>query len=85
MDKSRNNMKENKLIELKNRVDSLTKLARSLVAEMHKCVSMSQGTLTALQLHVGEKEWVKIVEELKDKEKRMIEQEQEKKLDLNVE
>ncbi len=78
-------MKENKLIELKNRVDGLTKLARSLVAEMHKCVSMSQGTLTALQLHVGEEEWVKIVEELKDKEKRMIEQEQEKKLDLNVE
>jgi len=71
-------MKENKLIELKNRVDGLTKLARSLVAEMHKCVSMSQGTLTALQLYVGEDEWNKIVEELKDKEKRIIEQEQEK-------
>ena len=32
---------------------------------------MSQGTLTALQLHLGKEEWEKIVEELKDREKRL--------------
>ena len=33
---------------------------------------MAGGTLTALQLHVGEKEWEKIIDELKDKEKRLL-------------
>ena len=46
---------------------------------------MSQGVLTALQIHVGEEEWNKIVDEIKHKEKRMTNQESEKKLDLNVE
>jgi hypothetical protein len=45
---------------------------------------MSQGVLTALQIHVGETEWNKIVEELKNRETR-VNEEQEKKLDLNVE
>ena len=41
---------------------------------------MSQGTLTAFQLHVGKEEWEKIVEELKDREKRLkdVEQSMEK-------
>ena len=41
---------------------------------------MSQGTLTALQLHLGKEEWEKIVEELKDREKRLkdVEQSMEK-------
>jgi hypothetical protein len=42
---------------------------------------MSQGVLTALQIHVGEDEWNKIVEELKDRETR-TNKEQEKKLEL---
>ena len=64
-------MKESKLIELKNKVDGLTNLVKSLVQEVHSCLSMSQGTLTALQLHLGKEEWEKIVEELKDREKRL--------------
>ncbi len=52
-------MKESKLIELKNRVDGLTKVVKGLLNEVHSCVSMSQGTLTALQLHVGKDEWEK--------------------------
>ena len=73
-------MKESKIIELKNRVEGLTKLVRNLVQEVRSCVSMSQGTLTALQLHLGKEEWDKIVEELKDREKRLkdVEQSMEK-------
>ena len=43
----------------------------NIIKEVHGCVSMSQGTLTALQLHLGKEEWEKIVEELKDREKRL--------------
>lgn len=73
-------MKESKIIELKNRVEGLTKIVKNLINEVHSCVSISQGTLTALQLHLGKKEWEKIVEELKDREKRLkdVEQSMEK-------
>ena len=39
---------------------------------------MSEGTLTAFQIHVGKDEWEKIVEELKNKEQRDVEQRLEK-------
>ena len=71
MDNTFYKMKESKLIELKKRVEGLTTVVRSLIKEVHGCVSMSQGTLTALQLHLGKEEWEKIVEELKDREKRL--------------
>ena len=73
MDNTFYKMKESKLIELKKRVEGLTTVVRSLIKEVHGCVSMSQGTLTALQLHLGKEEWEKIVEELKDREKRLKE------------
>ena len=76
MDKSLFKMKESKIIELKNRVEGLTSLVRNLVQEVHSCVSMSQGTLAALQLHLGKEEWGKIVDELKDREKRLKDVEQ---------
>ena len=81
MDNTFYKMKESKLIELKNRVDALTKVVRNLIHEVHSCISMSEGTLTALQLHLGKEEWEKIVEELKDKEKRLkdVEQSMEKR------
>ena len=69
--------------KLKEKVEGLTKVVKQLVTEIQHNANMSQGVLTALQLHVGEKEWNKIVEELKDRESRVIEQ--EKKLELNVE
>ena len=80
MDNTFYKMKESKLIELKKRVEGLTTVVRSLIKEVHGCVSMSQGTLTALQLHLGKEEWEKIVEELKDREKRLkdVEQSMEK-------
>tara|TARA_R100000654_G_scaffold1741_2_gene6415 strand:+ start:118 stop:366 length:249 start_codon:yes stop_codon:yes gene_type:complete len=80
MDNTFYKMKESKLIELKNKVDALTGVVRNLIHEVHSCISMSEGTLTALQLHLGKEEWEKIVEELKDKEKRLkdVEQSMEK-------
>jgi aspartate ammonia-lyase len=73
-------MKESKIIELKNKVQGLTKVVKNLIQEVHSCISMSQGTLTALQLHLGKEEWDKIVEELKEREKRLkdVEQSMEK-------
>ena len=73
-------MKESKLIELKNRVEGLTRIVKNLIHEVHSCVSVSQGTLTALLMHLCKEEWEKIVNELKDKEKRLkdVEQSMEK-------
>ena len=70
--------------KLKLKVEGLTNIVRQLVKEIQHNASMSQGVLTALQIHVGEDEWNKIVEELKNRETR-ANKEQEKKLDLNVE
>jgi len=74
-------MKESKLIELKNKVQGLTNVVKNLIHEVHSCISMSEGTLTAFQLHVGKEEWERIVNELKDKEKRLkdVEQSMEKR------
>jgi uncharacterized Fe-S center protein len=77
-------MKESKLIQLKNRVESLTNVVKMLLQEVRANTTLSKGTLTAFQLHIGKDEWEKLVEELKDIDKREIEQ-QEKKLDLDVE
>ena len=67
--------------KLKQKVEGLTNVVRRLVKELKLTTNLAQGTLTAFQLHLGEEEWNKLVEELKDKEKRMIEQE-EKKLEI---
>ena len=81
-------MKESKIIELKNKVQGLTKVVKNLIQEVHSCISMSQGTLTALQLHLGKEEWDKIVEELKEVEERRAAAQagiNGKNLDLDVE
>tara|TARA_R100000988_G_C3937702_1_gene134615 strand:- start:347 stop:565 length:219 start_codon:yes stop_codon:yes gene_type:complete len=66
--------------KLKQKVEGLTNVLRQLVKEVQRNADIAQGTLTALQLHVGKDEWDKIVEELKDKEKRIqnVEQPMEK-------
>tara|TARA_R100000458_G_C8053304_1_gene99477 strand:+ start:251 stop:475 length:225 start_codon:yes stop_codon:yes gene_type:complete len=74
-------MKESKLIELKNKVEGLTNIVKQLVKEIQMNANLAQGTLSAFQLHLGEEEWNKLVEELKDKEKRMREQEFEKNVE----
>tara|TARA_B100000941_G_C28194276_1_gene393585 strand:+ start:326 stop:553 length:228 start_codon:yes stop_codon:yes gene_type:complete len=74
-------MKESKLIELKNKVQGLTNVVKNLIHEVHSCISMAEGTLTAFQIHIGKDEWEKIVQELKDREKKLkdVEQSMEKR------
>ncbi len=74
-------MKEARLIEMKKKIDALTNIVKHLLQEVNMNATLAKGTLTAFQLHIGEDEWSKLVEELKDKELRDIEQ--EKKLDLD--
>jgi len=76
-------MKENTLIEMKKKVESLTKVIQQLIKEVQANANLAQGTLTAFQLHIGEDEWEKVVEKLKDVEKRN--QSKEKKFETNVE
>ena len=52
-------------------------LTRAL-KELDALKTLAQGTLTAFQLHIGDDEWGKLVEELKDLEKRNVEQQLEK-------
>ena len=74
-------MKEARLIEMKKKIDALTNIVKHLLQEVNTNATLAKGTLTAFQLHIGEDEWSKLVEELKNKELRDIEQ--EKKLDLD--
>ncbi len=74
-------MKESKLLELKNKVEALTRVVQQLIKEIQTNASLIQGTLTAFQLHIGKDEWVKLVEKMQEQEKKT----QEKKLDLDVE
>ena len=69
---------------LKKKVESLTRIVQALIKEVQTNANLAQGTLTAFQLHIGEDEWKKVVEELKNLEERRT-KEQDKKLDLDVE
>ena len=67
--------------KLKKKVEALTNVVRQLIKEIQTNASIAQGTLTAFQLYIGEEEWNRIVEELKDIEKREVKQ-KEKKLEI---
>ena len=77
-------MKESKILELKNKVEALTRVVKYNLDQLNEITTLAKGTLTAFQLHLGEKEWDKLVEELKEVEKRDLNPD-EKKLDLDVE
>ena len=66
--------------KLKKKVEALTRIVEQLIKEVQINASLAQGTLTAFQLHIGEEEWNKVLEELKDKEKRNTKK--EKKLEI---
>ena len=69
--------------KLKVKIEALTNVVQALIKEVQINASLAQGTLTAFQLYLGEEKWEKLVEELKDVEKRT----EEKKLEIpkNVE
>tara|TARA_R100001443_G_scaffold23923_1_gene36033 strand:- start:10313 stop:10549 length:237 start_codon:yes stop_codon:yes gene_type:complete len=78
-------MKESTLVEMQKKIDSLIRVSQKLILEIQQIDSLSRGTITALQLFMGEKEWDKIVNKMKKAEEKRNKKEQEKKLDLNVE
>ena len=71
-------MKEAKLIELKNKVEGLTNVIRNLVKEVQMNANLAQGTLTAFQYHIGKDKWDTLIEELQEKEKKMIDEQKQK-------
>tara|TARA_B100000401_G_C52290898_1_gene478011 strand:+ start:314 stop:535 length:222 start_codon:yes stop_codon:yes gene_type:complete len=69
--------------KLKQKVEGLTNIVKQLIKEVQTNANIAQGTLTALQLHVGKDEWEKIVNELKNVEERRTKE--DKKFETNVE
>jgi len=61
--------KQSKVEVLENKVQALTNVIKQLITEIQANASLAQGTLTAFQLYIGESEWEKVVEQLKEKEK----------------
>ena len=56
--------------ELQDRVEILGSALTRVLKNMQALETLSKGTLTAFQLHIGEKTWNKLVKELKDVESR---------------
>jgi hypothetical protein len=81
-------MKESILIEMRNKVDALTRVIQQIIYDINETKDLSRGTLEVLKKLPGYK---KAVDELKteiekvQKIKKTAEVKQEKKLDLNVE
>jgi len=77
-----NNMKENKLIEMQNRVTNLENMFRQMIPEMNKISDVAFGTMETVKLMPGYK---KALEELVEKHNKAKEKIEEKKLELDVE
>jgi uncharacterized protein YfeS len=60
--------------QLQEQVEILGGALTKALKELDALKTLAQGTLTALQLNIGKEEWDKLVEELKDLEKRNVEQ-----------
>ena len=60
-------------------------MTTNLLQEVNNNATLAKGLLTSFQLHIGEDEWKKLVDELKEVEDRRTkeEDEPEKKLDLD--
>ena len=54
--------------KLKQKVEALTRVVQALIKEVQHNTTLSQGTLTALQISLGEKEWDKVVKQLQERE-----------------
>jgi hypothetical protein len=59
--------------KLQEQVEVLGGALTRALKELDALKTLTQGTLTAFQLHIGEDEWSKLVEELKNLEKRNVE------------
>ena len=77
-------MKEIKLIEKFNKLEkqmaAVTNVLRKIIHDLGNIENLAQGTLTTLKTFMGEKEWDKIIKELKDKD--IVKDKKEKKLEV---
>ena len=60
--------------QLQEQVGILSGALTRALKDLDAIKILAQGTLTSFQLHIGQEEWDKLVEELKDLEKRNVEQ-----------
>ena len=77
-------MKESKLIEKFNKLDkqmtAVTNVLRKIIQDLGNVENLAQGTLPTLKTFMGEKEWDKVIKELKDKD--IVKDKKEKKLEV---
>ena len=72
-------MKESKLIEMQKKIEVLGSALKKTLLKLNALEQYTQGILTSFQIHIGKDEWDKIVEQLKDINKREdVEQPMEK-------
>ena len=75
-------MKEQKLVELVNKVNGLENIVKQLITELYNLKDLSVGTLEAVKLMPGyDDAIIELTKQLEEANKKH----QEKKLDLNVE
>jgi len=60
--------------QLQEQVEVLGGALTRALKDLDAVKMLAQGTLTSFQLHIGQEEWDKLVEELKELEKRNVEQ-----------
>ena len=65
--------------KLQEQVEILGSALTRTLKELDDLKTLSQGILTAFQIHIGKDEWNKIIEELKNLENRNVESKLEKK------
>jgi|TARA_X000001382_G_scaffold117377_1_gene97037 ATP sulfurylase len=85
-------MKEKTLIEKFNKLETqmaaVTNVLRKIIQDLGNVENLAQGTLTSLKTFMGEKEWNRIIEELKaqdvlkDKPEDCKDCDKEKKLEI---
>ena len=59
--------------QLQEQVNILSGALTNALKELDALKVLAQGTLTAFQLNIGKESWDKLVEELKDLDKRNVE------------
>ena len=63
-------MKESKLIDMQKKIEVLGSALKNTLLKLNALEQYTQGILTSFQIHIGKDEWEKIVEQLKDINKR---------------
>ena len=74
-------MKEQKLIEMQNRVAKIGEVIHEMLQKLQQVDMMAKGTLTAFQLHIGEEKWKELVIDMQAIEGSKTEEPVEKKFE----